>query len=128
MSKNGLTGGRKRRGTKSPVKAPRASLQNETRTHTPAPWAKAFHGFARQPSIVGRREGKPVSIAVFERGADRDLALAAPDLLLTLERTAFALDAVNIQLESWGKQSPLNVAQFLADASAVVAKATGGRS
>lgn len=57
--------------------------------------------------------------------AERAEALLG-EALKALEQTAFALEAVNVQLESWGKQSALNVPVFLAQARAVILKTSGG--
>jgi len=91
------------------------------RKHTPGPWRSSTQGFAQKPAIVAHVDRKPVSVAVFEKRADRDIALAAPDMLEALkglyetgapEGLALTADELQLRFEA---------------ARAVISKATGGQ-
>ena len=85
-------------------------------------WSKASHGFEGKPSIVGRNGNrKPVSVATFEREADRDLALAAPALLAACKvaevAVAFLVDTTTSGVNR------ANARDWLAQISAAIALA-----
>lgn len=53
--------------------------------HTPGPWERAAVGAARYPSIAATEDGETINIGSFSREQDRDLCLAAPDMLEALK-------------------------------------------
>lgn len=79
---------------------------------TPGPWKVAHRGFGRVPCLVGRKDGKPVTVAgSFGTEADARTAAAAPKLFEALECAIRDLDAT-YQAAKTGRPIEISLGQF----------------